>query len=152
MSDSRSTTNLLLLLILIALLAGFGFLIFAALVGLWLVILLIGGIFGVFSALFRAVDEAITAITKPISRFYRSHRSLCYWILTAASIFAPTAYILFTGDYSLGLMALAVFLGIIGAFAAFFGSISAWDSWRIKKKYAHQPDEPTADDKNDGED
>ena len=129
---NTETTNILLLLILLVALAGFGFLapilwVLGGVLGLWFLIKILGavssGIGNAIDTIENYLDRNFTPVWKLVSN------DIVQWclILVAACLAAWFYFVTQKDGYLAALIFLALF--------ALFKAINRWDTIRINRKY-----------------
>lgn len=130
------TTNILLLLILIVLLAGFGFLapilwVLGGVLGLWLLIKILGAVISEIGKIVDTVENYVgrifSSVWKLVSAIFGN--DIVQWCLLLVSICFVAWFYFITGKD--GYLAAIVFLGLF----ALFKVISRWDTVMISRKY-----------------
>lgn len=136
------TTNILLLLILLVVLAGFGFLtpilwVFAAVVGLWLSLKILGaiasGVGNVVDTVENYLGRIFTPVWKLVSKFFSS--GIVQWCLLLVA--ACLAIWFYFDTKKVGYLAALIFL----ALTALFKAINRWDALMINRKYERNDEE-----------
>lgn len=130
------TTNILLLLILVVLLAGFGFItpilwVFAGVVGLWLILKLLGAIASGISAFVDTVENFLGQIFAPVWKVMRAflRNDAVQWLFLLGAACGAVWFNYATQQE--GYLAALIFLALI----ALFKLISRWDKMMAKRKY-----------------
>ena len=130
------TTNILLLLILLVVLAGFGFLspilwVAGGVVGLWILIKMFGavatGIGSVVDTIENYIGRILSPVWKLVSASFRNDIVQWSLLLVAACLSAWFYFI----EKKVGYLAAIIFLALF----ALFKAINRWDTIMINRKY-----------------
>ena len=131
------TTNFLLLLILLVLLAGFGFLLpifwaLAGIVGLWLLFKILSVFVEGVSSVFETIATSLENLFSPFWRFLKSilWNDLFQWVLLI-SIAGLSIWSYYSTQQE-GYLIFVVFSSLF----LIFKLINRWDSMRIERKYS----------------